>query len=163
MLCHAVLTVSHAVPTTPHAVPAVCSVKEKKVGYDQMQHYGTPPYEALFQGYFTSLSAVQRWECVSTEMGCGKMALCRQLHTHRGYLAQDGCSLSPPAVCCASCPHKPLPSTLLSSSICHLSAAAPSICHLSAAATWACTERTTSPPRMTSPMAQPTCPQTLKT
>jgi hypothetical protein len=37
------------------------SLEESRVGYDQQQHYATLPYEALYEGYFTSALAARAY------------------------------------------------------------------------------------------------------
>lgn len=51
-------------PVTPHTVFSLChtfchSLEEAKVGYDQLAHYGTIPYEALYEGYFPTVNAAR--------------------------------------------------------------------------------------------------------
>jgi hypothetical protein len=45
--------------TTPSIFPMRRSLEPSRVGYDQMSHFGTLPYEALFQGYFITLGAAR--------------------------------------------------------------------------------------------------------
>ena len=40
--------------------PPPPSLEKSRVGYEQLSHYGSLPYEALFQGYFFNISAA-RW------------------------------------------------------------------------------------------------------
>jgi hypothetical protein len=35
-------------------------LEQSKIGYDQMQHYGSLPYEAMYTGFFLNV-ATARW------------------------------------------------------------------------------------------------------
>ncbi|GAX80614.1 hypothetical protein CEUSTIGMA_g8049.t1 [Chlamydomonas eustigma] len=37
------------------------SLEQSRIGYDQMSHYATLPYEALYQGYFISISSARQY------------------------------------------------------------------------------------------------------
>ncbi len=38
-----------------------CSLESSSVAYDQMQHYGTLPFDALFSGYFPTQAAASAY------------------------------------------------------------------------------------------------------